>query len=305
NLDAPPWSVCPRGLSSDASYRARTRVAVSPLGVFSPASASALSSASVWHPPSRNVPEGLPREAVAFDTLTPLCSSTHAAAWWSSSTFAGQRPDGAEPVDWARWTPPAVFVNATSDGSPPYDRVAGQVSTVVPILHPSMLIAPVPCVRTFPATVPLNGLRARTIGSNAGLSAVPQPSHCAASGVAGAVMSRSRLCPPSAIDPPRRSARLSKSSPLSAATAALKWVPGFCPALLPGKPIFVPITSRESVASRMDRLPDLPVSTVASIAFPTFMDLGNPLPYSHARESRISNPASSIATARRCQVRAP
>src|SRR5699024_4905662 len=43
NLDAPPLSVWrPRecGLSSDASYRARTRVAVSPLGVFSPAAAS-------------------------------------------------------------------------------------------------------------------------------------------------------------------------------------------------------------------------------------------------------------------------
>src|SRR5699024_9476352 len=176
NLDAPPWSVCPRGLSSDASYRARTRVAVSPLGVFSPASASALSSASVWHPPSRNVPEGLPREAVAFDTLTPLCSSTHAAAWWSSSTFAGQRPDGAEPVDWARWTPPAVFVKATSDGSPPYERVAGQVSTVVPILHPSMLIAPVPCARTFLATVfSARGLRATMTGSCAGFNAVENP----------------------------------------------------------------------------------------------------------------------------------
>src|SRR5699024_428603 len=68
---------------------------------------------------------------------------------------------------------------------------------------------------------------------------------------------------------------------------------------------FVPITSRESVASRMDRLPDLPVSTVASIAFPTFMDLGNPDPYSHARLSRISNPARRIDSPMRSWVRDP
>src|SRR5699024_6589871 len=52
------------------------------------------------------------------------------------------------------------------------------VSSFVPTLHASMLIAPVPCVRTLRATVfSARGLRARTMGSNAGLRAVPQPSH--------------------------------------------------------------------------------------------------------------------------------
>src|SRR5699024_669260 len=36
-----------------------------------------------------------------------------------------------------------------------------------------------------------------------------------------------------------------------------------------------------------------------------FQDLLNPVPYSHATESRISNPASSIATASLCHVRVP
>src|SRR5699024_6770830 len=97
------------------------------------------------------------------EVVTPLCSSTHAAACWSSSTFAGQRPDA------------------------------------LPILHASMLIAPVPCVRTFLATVfAARGLRARTIGSNAGLSAVPQPSHCAASGVIGSSLATLTVFTPSA-----------------------------------------------------------------------------------------------------------
>ena len=55
--------------------------------------------------------------------------------------------------------------------------------------HPSTLIPPVPCFKTFAATVPHSGFRATHIGSHAGLSAVPQPSHCFAASVAGAVMS--------------------------------------------------------------------------------------------------------------------
>lgn len=42
-----------------------------------------------------------------------------------------------------------------------------------------------------------------------------------------------------------------------------------------------------------------------SIALPTSIDFGNPDPYSHAMLSRTSNPASSMATARRCHVRVP
>src|SRR5699024_10547850 len=125
--------------------------------------------------------------AVFVATLNPLCSSTHAAAWWSSSTFAGQRPDGAEPVGWAL----IVSSELVKDTAllPPYILDFGQVSTVVPILHASTLIAPVPCARTFLATVfSARGLRARTIGSYAGFNAVPHPSRCSASGVAGAVI---------------------------------------------------------------------------------------------------------------------
>src|SRR5699024_8118558 len=129
--------------------------------------------------------------AVLVATLTPLCSSTHAAVCWSSSTFAGQRPDGAEPVGWAL----IVSSELVKDTAllPPYILDFGQVSTVVPILHASTLIAPVPCARTFLATVfSARGLRASTIGSNAGFNAVPQPSHCAASGVAGVPASSTR-----------------------------------------------------------------------------------------------------------------
>src|ERR1700741_3438724 len=58
------------------------------------------------------------------------------------------------------------------------------IYSVDSIRHPSILIAPVPCSNTLLATVPLNGLRATTIGSCAGLIAVPQPFQCAASFVA-------------------------------------------------------------------------------------------------------------------------
>ena len=48
----------------------------------------------------------------------------------------------------------------------------------VPTLHPSIFIPPVPHSKTFCATVPLNGFLATVMGSSAGLSAVPHPSHC-------------------------------------------------------------------------------------------------------------------------------
>src|SRR5699024_1386136 len=55
---------------------------------------------------------------------------------------------------------------------------------------------------------------------------------------------------------------------------------------------FFPTTSRSAPAA-------------LSIAFPTFMDFGNPDPYSHARESRISNPARRIDSPMRSWVRDP
>ena len=57
-----------------------------------------------------------------------------------------------------------------------------------PIRVLSMLSAPVPCCITLLATVSSKGLRASTMGSWAGLRAVPHPSHCLAASVAGAVM---------------------------------------------------------------------------------------------------------------------
>src|SRR5699024_1233868 len=63
-------------------------------------------------------------------------------------------------------------------------------------LHASMFNPPTPCANTLLATVPSKGLRARIIGSIAGLSAVPQPSHRAASEVAGAVTAPPSPCPP-------------------------------------------------------------------------------------------------------------
>ena len=94
--------------------------------------------------------------------VTPLCSSTHAAACWSSSTFAGQRPWSVLPTALDPFSPsPNVDTLAS-------DRDSRNGRPVASILHPSTLIAPVPCARTFLATVfSARGLRARTIGSNA------------------------------------------------------------------------------------------------------------------------------------------
>src|SRR5215471_8246185 len=56
-------------------------------------------------------------------------------------------------------------------------RVASIVSSVA-TRHPSMLIAPVPHLSTFAATVGSpSGFRASTIGSHAGFNAVPHPDH--------------------------------------------------------------------------------------------------------------------------------
>src|SRR5699024_7568447 len=114
-------------------------------------------------------------------------------------------------------------------------------------LHAFTLIAPVPCARTFLATVfSARGLRARTIGSKAGFNAVPQPSHCAASGVAGAVIGTSIAATPT------ESVLVAYVPPFSAVD---------CAALPPKR--LVPTTARSAPAS-------------LSIAFPTSWDLGNP-----------------------------
>src|SRR5699024_12524766 len=89
----------------------------------------------------------------ALDGAIPLCSSTHAAVCWSSSTFAGQRPDDvlgpwkvSPDVDRPALSCPRHF--------PDPSRLAQCVPPPsVPILHASTLIAPVPCARTFLATV--------------------------------------------------------------------------------------------------------------------------------------------------------
>ena len=57
---------------------------------------------------------------------------------------------------------------------PPLDPLLARVLlSLVATLHPSTLIAPVPYACTLAATVPSRVLRARMMGSHAGLSAVP------------------------------------------------------------------------------------------------------------------------------------
>src|SRR5699024_7874591 len=168
----------------------------------------------------------------AGDLLTPLCWSSTPAMCSSRITFAGQRPDvlGVQPCLPSPPIPqPSALVGA---GREP-------ISSVVPILHASMLSAPVPCSNTFAATVSLNGFLAATIGSTAGFNAVPQPSHSAASGVAGAVMSTT-CCPPC----------------LPSANSPVRLV-----ACLALPVILLPTTLRSTPAA-------------LSIAFPTSCDLG-------------------------------
>jgi hypothetical protein len=97
-------------------------------------------------------------------------------------------------------------------------------------------------------------LRATTIGSCAGLSAVPQPCQRSASGVAG-VSRRSR----SVLD---------------------LWSNV--------------IVSPGSFGRAASRVTSRSAASCASIALPTSSDFGNPCPYSHAMVSRISKPASSM-----------
>src|ERR1035438_2883594 len=95
---------------------------------------------------------------------------------------------------------PSADLPGTSSGIPTRDIFSeappglfpadGLTRVSVPIRQPSTLIAPVPYSSTLAATVCLaaSGLRATTIGSCAGFSAVPHPSHSFASVVAGAVI---------------------------------------------------------------------------------------------------------------------
>ena len=89
--------------------------------------------------------------------------------------------------------------------------IGGRTSLSVLItLAASTFSPPVPCAITFAATVPVSGLRASTMGSAAGLSAVPQPSHWRAASVAGTVSGSSAAVPrspdiePDVADPPPR-----------------------------------------------------------------------------------------------------
>src|ERR1043166_9576851 len=87
--------------------------------------------------------------------------------------FAGHRP--------ALGSNPAVSPRVMLDPLPyiAESLVFGDAGTPLTpsIRHPSILIAPTRCAARFAATVPISGLRASTIGSHAGFSAVPHPSH--------------------------------------------------------------------------------------------------------------------------------
>jgi len=109
-----------------------------------------------------------------------------------------------------------------------------------------MLMPPVPCVSTLFATVPMSGLRARTIGSCAGFSAVPHPSHILAPSVAGAVTGTSiAVC------------------------------------LMPTAPRFIPpctLSSAATVTPRLNPITSRSAPALLSIALDMFSDLGNPEP---------------------------
>ena len=112
------------------------------------------------HPPLRPVRAGL-------GALSPLCSSSASACDSSSTTFAGQRPAGAD-VNFpaARpWFAPTV--SPVPKPAPLRLFTMARSSLLIEIRHPSTLSAPVPHASTFAATVPARGLRATTTGSNA------------------------------------------------------------------------------------------------------------------------------------------
>src|SRR5690554_3770080 len=132
------------------------------------------------------------------------------------------------------------------------------VISSVPTLHSSMFIPPTPYFNMFCATVPSNGFLAITIGSNAGLSAVPQPSHCFASSVDGIVIL----------------ALLPAPAPTFIVSIFLNFL------------FFIFLFSPTTSLSAPKRL---------SIALLMSCDLGNPLPYNHAIISLISKPAKRTA----------
>src|SRR5690606_20961249 len=108
--------------------------------------------------------------------------------------FAGKRPpDGLVPsIGSAKVDEPSAIY---AFRSPPL-----ALSSPLPILHASILIAPVPYFSTQSATVSLrpvsasiSGFLTTIIGSWAGFNAVPHPSHLRASSVAGTVSKSATL----------------------------------------------------------------------------------------------------------------
>src|SRR5690606_5531174 len=96
--------------------------------------------------------------------------------------FAGKRPVLTEGFGVCLSVLPSVSLQALDTS--PLLRISSS-----PILQPPIFIEPVPYFSTLSHTVPSNGLRTTIIGSCAGFSAVPHPSHFFASSVAGVVIS--------------------------------------------------------------------------------------------------------------------
>ena len=148
----------------------------------------------------------MPQPSPAAPTRGPLsrlvdvpdCASSTAACDSSRMTFAGQRPNSSERATDARDR--AAFA-ATASGSSiqgrcqpsdmicPLDIDPPPSLSLVGVRVASILRAPVPCSCTFAATVPARGLRATTMGSNAGLPFAAAP--VVALGVAELATSRS------------------------------------------------------------------------------------------------------------------
>src|SRR4051812_30748087 len=98
--------------------------------------------------------------------------------------LAGQRPKSVC-ISSARGPLNLPKIGFDLPAMPPVELLRSPLST----RQAPTLIAPVPHFRTLLATVfSERGLRAKQIGSHAGFRAVPQPCHCRAEAVAGAVM---------------------------------------------------------------------------------------------------------------------
>ena len=148
--------------------------------------------------------------------------------------------------------------------------LSNSILSFVFTLHPSMLIAPTPHFKTFSAIDnPFSkGFLASTIGSFAGFKALPQPFHCFAWSVEGAVKG------------------IFEPSFLLLFSLYLKCI--FSSLAFEYDLFFLPQCSTSPNTS-------LSAPYILSIALLILCDFGKPLPYNHCIQSLTSKPANRIA----------